>query len=67
LWAVEGELRRLVIGEVGLPAILVRWQPHLAALGALRHQSDSLGAHVSDLRGKAAKFCLSPAAFLCTY
>lgn len=33
--AVERELRRLVVGEVRLPALAIRREPYLAALGAL--------------------------------
>ena len=47
--AAESELLRLVIGEIRAPPILVRRQPHLAALGALRDQDDALGAHGRSL------------------
>lgn len=36
--AVERELRRLVVGEVCLPPVTIRRQPHLGALGALEDE-----------------------------
>jgi hypothetical protein len=44
-WAVERELERIAVREVCLPALAIGRQPHLAALDALRDESDTLGAH----------------------
>jgi hypothetical protein len=49
LRAVEGELRRLVVGEPRLPALLISRQPAGLALGAVR-ESDAFGAHAPTLR-----------------
>jgi hypothetical protein len=49
LWAVEDELRRLVVGEVRRPARLVGWQPPRVALGATRDQRNALSTHEPSL------------------
>jgi hypothetical protein len=49
LRAVERELRRLVVGQPRLPAILVGWQPESAALRAGGDQRDALGVHATSL------------------
>jgi hypothetical protein len=51
--AVEDNLRRLVIGQPGLTALLVGQQPVGVALGALRDQSDTLGSHAPTLSGRS--------------
>jgi hypothetical protein len=57
--AVERQFRRLVVCQVGLPALFVGRQPHLAALGALRGQSDLFGAHPgAQSRSKSGTFTL---------
>jgi hypothetical protein len=43
--AVERELRRLVVGEPRLPALLVGRQPASVALSAGRDQRDALRTH----------------------
>jgi hypothetical protein len=45
--AVERELRGLIVGEVRLPAVLVRRQPDRATLGALRDCRDAFGTHTA--------------------
>src|SRR5215211_5188586 len=45
----ECELRRLVVREVRLPALLVGRQPNRSAFAALRHESDGLSAHRPEL------------------
>jgi hypothetical protein len=52
---VERDLRRLVVGEVGGPALLVGRQPRYLALGALRDQNDAFGPHGSSLRRVAKR------------
>jgi hypothetical protein len=47
--AEEGHLRRLVVGEVRGPALLVRWQPEGVALGAVRNDRNALSAHEPSL------------------
>jgi hypothetical protein len=49
LRAVEDHARRLVVGEVGGPALLVGRQPEGIALSAARNQRDLLGAHRASL------------------
>jgi hypothetical protein len=47
---VEDDLSRLVVGEVGGPALLVRRQPALIALGAVRNDRDAPSAHEPESR-----------------
>jgi hypothetical protein len=47
--AIEDDLRRLVVGEVRAPAVLVRRQPTGIALLAVWDQRDALGTHGASL------------------
>ena len=49
LRAVEGKLRRLVVGMPRLPALLVGGKPACIALGATRDQCDALSFHAVSL------------------
>jgi hypothetical protein len=44
----EGELGRLVVGEISLPTFLISWQPDRPALDALRNEGDLFGAHADS-------------------
>jgi hypothetical protein len=48
-WAVERDFRRLVVGEVRLPALDVSRHPGPFTLGALGDQGDALGVHEPSL------------------
>jgi hypothetical protein len=58
--AVEDDLRRLVVGEVRLPALLVGRQPRGLALGAVRDRGDALGLHPLESRTCARAFGSPP-------
>ncbi len=54
--AIGHDLRRLVIGEVRAPALLVGRQPAGVALDAARDQGDALGAHAQQSRRRVFRF-----------
>ena len=54
----ERGLRRLVVGEVRLPALAVGRQPYLAALGAPCDESDALRAHAPQFGQRPERYFL---------
>jgi hypothetical protein len=48
------DFQGLVAGDVRLPALVIGRQPDLAALGALKNESDAPGAHQREFRKGSA-------------
>jgi hypothetical protein len=52
---LEDELRRLVVSEVGGPALFIRRQPEGIAFGAVDDQRDSLDGHRAESKAAASR------------